>query len=97
MSPELSCNQPRRGRKSWLFCFAWSSWCLVSVVLLFLTMPQICLQFVIVVFPDHTDSLFFMPWTAVWSAEHKIFINIAITRTMLSLNETCIHIHVIDR
>ena len=35
--------------------------------------------------------------TAVWSAEHRIFINIAITHTMLSLNVTCIHIHVIDR
>ena len=31
-----------------------SSWCLVIVVWLFLTMPQVCLQFVIVVFPDHT-------------------------------------------
>ena len=36
-------------------------------------------------------------WTAVWSAEHRIFNNIAITHTMLSLNVTCIHIHVIDR
>ena len=35
-----------------------SSWCLVIVVWLFLTMPQICLQFVIVVFPDHTHLLF---------------------------------------
>ena len=31
-----------------------SSWCLVIVVLLFLAMPLVCLQFVIVVFPDHT-------------------------------------------
>ena len=31
------------------------SWCLVIVVRLFLTMPIICLQFVIVVFPDHTN------------------------------------------
>ena len=31
-----------------------SSWCLVIVVLLFLTVPWDCLQFVIVVFPDHT-------------------------------------------
>ena len=29
--------------------------CLVIVVRLFLTMPQVCLQFVIVVFPDRTD------------------------------------------
>ena len=35
-----------------------SSWCLVIVVWLFLTMPWVCLQFVIVVFPDHTHLLF---------------------------------------
>ena len=28
-----------------------SSWCLVIVVCLLLTMPRVCLQFVIVVFP----------------------------------------------
>ena len=31
-----------------------SSWCLVIDVWLFLVVPWICLQFVIVVFPDHT-------------------------------------------
>ena len=31
-----------------------SSWYLVIVVWLFLTMPRVCLQFVIVVIPDHT-------------------------------------------
>ena len=31
-----------------------SSWCLVIVVWLFLAVPRVCLQFVIVVFPDHT-------------------------------------------
>ena len=31
-----------------------SSWCLVIVVWLFLAMPWVCLQFVIVLFPDHT-------------------------------------------
>ena len=39
-----------------LFCL--SSWFLVIVVWLFLTMPGVCLQFVIVVFPDHTRLLF---------------------------------------
>ena len=29
------------------------------VVWLFLTMPLVCLQFVIVLFPDHTHLLFF--------------------------------------
>ena len=31
-----------------------SSWCLVMVEWLFLAVPRGCLQFVIVVFPDHT-------------------------------------------
>ena len=35
-----------------------SSWCLVLVKRLFLAVPQGCLQFVIVVFPDHTHLLF---------------------------------------
>ena len=87
------------GKRELVALFFLSSWCLVSVVLLFLTMPQICLQFVNVVFPDHTifDAHVVWSWTAVWSAVSGIFINIAITRTMLSLNVTCIHIHVIDR
>ena len=31
-----------------------SSWCLVIVVWLFLVVIWVCLQFVVVVFPDHT-------------------------------------------
>ena len=35
-----------------------SSWCLLMAKGLFLVMPQGCLRFVIVVFPDHTHLLF---------------------------------------
>ena len=35
-----------------------SSWCLVIAVWLFLAVPWVCLQSVIVVFPDHTHLLF---------------------------------------
>ena len=35
-----------------------SSWCLVTVEWLFLAVPWGCLRFVIVIFPDHTPSLF---------------------------------------
>ena len=38
-----------------------SSWCLVMVERFFLTVPQGCLRFVIVVFPDHTHLLFLGP------------------------------------
>ena len=37
-----------------------SSWCLVMVERLFLAVPRGCLQFVIVVFPNHTHLLFFI-------------------------------------
>ena len=37
-----------------------SSWCLVMVERLFLAVPGGCLQFVIVVFPDHTHLLLFV-------------------------------------
>ena len=37
-----------------------SSWCLVMVERLFLAVTRGCLQFVIVVFPDHTHLLFLM-------------------------------------
>ena len=39
-------------------CFALSSWCLVIEVWLFLVIPLVCLQFVIVVFLDYTHFLF---------------------------------------
>ena len=37
-----------------------SLWCLVMVERLFLAVPQGCLLFVIVVFPDHTHLLFLL-------------------------------------
>ena len=37
-----------------------SSWCLVIVVWLFLAVPWVCRQFVIVECPDHTHLLFWM-------------------------------------
>ena len=46
------------GKRELVALFSLSSWCLVSVAWLFLAMPWVCLQFVIVVFPDHTLLLF---------------------------------------
>ena len=37
-----------------------SSWCFLMFERLFLTVPRGCLQFVIVVFPDHTHLLFLL-------------------------------------
>ena len=40
------------GKRELVALLCLSSWCLVIIVWLFLTMPRVCLQFVIVVFPD---------------------------------------------
>ena len=48
------------GKRELIALLNLSSWCLVMVERLFLALPRGCLQFVIVVFPDHTHSLFLM-------------------------------------
>ena len=47
------------GKRELIALFNLSSWCLVMVERLFLAVPRGRLQFVIVVFPDHTHLLFF--------------------------------------
>ena len=46
------------GKRELIALLNFSSWCLVMVERLFLAVPRGCLQFVIVVFPDHTHLLF---------------------------------------
>ena len=46
------------GKRELIALLNWSSWYLVMVERLFLAVPRGCLQFVIVVFPDHTHLLF---------------------------------------
>ena len=48
------------GKRELIALLNLSSWCLVMVERLFLAVPLGCLQFVIVVFLDHTHLLFFM-------------------------------------
>ena len=43
-----------KGKRVLVALLGLSSWCLVIVVWLFLAVPWVCLQLVIVVFPDHT-------------------------------------------
>ena len=47
------------GKRELIALLNLSSWCLVMVERLFLAVPRGCLQFVIVVFPDHTHLLYF--------------------------------------
>ena len=46
------------GKRELIALLNLSSWCLVMVERLFLAVPRGCLQFVIVVFPDHTHLIF---------------------------------------
>ena len=46
------------GKRELIALLNLSSWCLVMVERLFLAVRRDCLQFVIVVFPDHTHLLF---------------------------------------
>ena len=48
------------GKRELVALLSLSSWCLVIVLWLFLVVPWVCLQFVIVVFPDHSHLLFYI-------------------------------------
>ena len=48
------------GKRELIALLNLSSWCLVMVERLFLAVPRGCLQFVIVVFPDHTHLLYLL-------------------------------------
>ena len=53
------------GKRELIALLNLSSWCLVMVERLSLAVPRGCLQFVIVVFPDHTHLLF-------WNSLHTV-------------------------
>ena len=50
------------GKRELVALLSWSSWCFVIVVWLFPVVPWVCLQFMIVVFPDNTLLLFLLDW-----------------------------------
>ena len=68
------------GKRELIALLNLSSWCLVMVERLFLAVPRGCLQFVIVVFPDHTHLLFL--WKIAYSmpffkkGKHGVVVNI---------------------
>ena len=77
------------GKRELVAFLSLSSWWLVVVVRLFLAMPRICLQFVIVVFPDHTHLLFLVYVTGLIVA-----LDSAIT-IHLSQNSLCYYITIL--
>ena len=52
------------GKRGPVALLSLSFWCLVSVVWFFLAVPWVCLQFMVVVTPDHTHFLFSIKHTA---------------------------------
>ena len=46
------------GKRELVALLSLSSWCLVIAVCIFLAVPWVCLQFMILVFPDHTHLLY---------------------------------------
>ena len=62
------------GKRELIALLNLSSWCLVMVERLFLAVPRGCLQFVIVVLPDHTHLLFLFVWQYVtYVTNFKVF------------------------
>ena len=55
------------GKRGLIALLDLSFWCLVVVGWLFLAVPRGCLQFVIVVFPDHTHYFWILAWVSVLS------------------------------
>ena len=47
------------GKRELVALLSLSSWCLVFDVSLFLAVPWVCLQFVIVIYPDHVLTYYF--------------------------------------
>ena len=74
------------GKRELIALLNLSSWCLVMVERLFLAVPRGCLQFVTVVFPDHTHLLFFSVNKANSSDTEAPFLdlNLSITNGIVS-------------
>ena len=62
------------GKRELVALLSLSSCCLVVVVRLFLTVPRVCLQFVIVVFPDHAHLLFF--WSLLRESKYDLIFHL---------------------
>ena len=75
-----------------------SSWCLVMVERLFLTVPWGCLLFVIVVFPDHTHLIFLyyaQPLNNAMCTAYEYFLRLPLSVTpirILFVNKTLMNL-----
>ena len=87
------------GKRELVALLSLSSWCLEILVWLFLAMSWVCLQLVIVVFPDHTHLLFLfllvLEDNATISKLHSVSaINIAFEETMVFSISAVVSFHI---
>ena len=77
------------GKRELIALLNLSSWCLVMVERLFLTVPLGCLQFVIVVFPDHTHLLFLASLPIIGISKKLVsqLVNMALEQTLFILRK----------
>ena len=73
------------GKRELIALLNLSSWCLVMVERLFLAMPWGCLQFVIVVFPDHTHLLFLITLILKMSYQMRVRVYQCLSASMSKL------------
>ena len=73
------------GKKELIALLNLSSWCLVMVEQLFLAVPRGCLQFVIVVFPNHTHFLLSIHVVRKLQEPYRNFVIAGVNESMLSL------------
>ena len=73
------------GKRELIALLNLSSWCLVMVERLFLGVPLGCLQFVIVVFPDHTHLLF-LRLKGSWLEPQWKHCSVSLSKTLLLLS-----------
>ena len=71
------------GKRELIALLYLSSWCLVMVERLFLTVPRGCLQFVIVVLSDHTHLLFLTDQENNWV---RVFYKIVLLKKIVHEN-----------
>ena len=76
------------GKRELIALLNLSSWCLVMVERLFLTVPRGCLQFVIVVFPDHTHLLFCLVELLFNYSNYSLISNSLIAKNQIFTNHS---------
>ena len=77
------------GKRELIALLNLSSLCLVMVERLFLAVPRGCMQFVIVVFPDHTHLLFFFILFRLFRSKKKGILSLQAKLSEPSLLNVC--------